>query len=60
MTKINKVTSGSTPETAKTIDDLYRSIIAAGTHPVSSPKSPNGVIYDVKSFLDPGIVDGRL
>jgi hypothetical protein len=20
----------------------------------------NGVIYDVKSFLDPGVVDGRL
>ena len=30
--KILKVTSGSTPETAKRIDDLYRSVITAGTH----------------------------
>lgn len=30
--KILKITSGSTPEAAKTIDDLYRSVITAGTH----------------------------
>ncbi|WP_265427145.1 nucleotide sugar dehydrogenase [Chryseobacterium sp. YIM B08800] len=30
--KILKVTSGSTPETGKTVDDLYRSVITAGTH----------------------------
>lgn len=30
--KILKVTSGSTPEIAKRIDDLYRSVITAGTH----------------------------
>jgi len=30
--KILKVTSGSTPESAKEIDDLYKSVIAAGTH----------------------------
>lgn len=30
--KILKVTSGSTPETGKIVDDLYRSVIAAGTH----------------------------
>ncbi len=29
---IKKVTSGSTPEIAKTVDDLYKSIITAGTH----------------------------
>jgi len=32
VTKILKVTSGSTPEAAKVIDDLYRSVITAGTH----------------------------
>jgi UDP-N-acetyl-D-glucosamine/UDP-N-acetyl-D-galactosamine dehydrogenase len=32
VTKILKVTSGSTPEAAKVIDDLYKSVIDAGTH----------------------------
>lgn len=32
VTKILKVTSGSTPETGKKVDDLYKSIITAGTH----------------------------
>lgn len=30
--KILKVTSGSTPETGKTVDNLYKSVITAGTH----------------------------
>ena len=30
--KILKVTSGSTPETGKMVDDLYKSVITAGTH----------------------------
>ncbi|MFS4418546.1 nucleotide sugar dehydrogenase [Maribacter sp. 2307ULW6-5] len=30
--KILKVTSGSTPETAKVVDQLYASVITAGTH----------------------------
>jgi len=30
--KILKITSGSTPQIAKQIDDLYRSVITAGTH----------------------------
>ncbi len=30
--KILKVTSGSTPEIGKIVDDLYKSVIAAGTH----------------------------
>ncbi|MDR0865156.1 MAG: nucleotide sugar dehydrogenase [Candidatus Symbiothrix sp.] len=30
--KIKKVTSGSTPEIGKKIDELYRSVISAGTH----------------------------
>ncbi len=32
VTKILKITSGSTPEIAKVVDDLYKSIITAGTH----------------------------
>ena len=32
VTKILKVTSGSTPEIAKIIDDIYKTIIVAGTH----------------------------
>jgi UDP-N-acetyl-D-galactosamine dehydrogenase len=36
LTNIVKVTSGSTPEAAKIIDETYKSIIKAGTHPASS------------------------
>ncbi len=32
VTKIKKVTSGSTPEIGKKVDELYKSIIEAGTH----------------------------
>ncbi|MFC3197105.1 nucleotide sugar dehydrogenase [Parapedobacter deserti] len=38
LTKIKKVTSGSTAEIADRVDDLYRSIIAAGTHKAPSIK----------------------
>lgn len=38
VTKILKVTSGSTPEIAKKVDELYQSIITAGTHLASSIK----------------------
>lgn len=38
LTKIKKVTSGSTPEIAGWVDQLYRSIIVAGTHKASSIK----------------------
>ncbi|PPK99551.1 nucleotide sugar dehydrogenase [Parapedobacter indicus] len=38
LTKIKKVTSGSTPEIADRVDDLYRSIIEAGTHKAPSLK----------------------
>lgn len=34
--KIVKVTSGSTPDAARKVDALYRSVITAGTFPVSS------------------------
>ncbi len=36
VTKIKKVTSGSTPDAAAKVDALYRSIITAGTHLASS------------------------
>jgi UDP-N-acetyl-D-galactosamine dehydrogenase len=35
---IKKVTSGSTPEVAETVDQLYQEIITAGTHMASSIK----------------------
>ena len=38
VTKILKVTSGSTPEAAEIIDSLYREVITAGTHKASSIK----------------------
>jgi UDP-N-acetyl-D-galactosamine dehydrogenase len=38
VTKILKVTSGSTPEIATFVDNLYRSVIKAGTHKASSIK----------------------
>ncbi len=38
ITKILKVTSGSTPKIAKEVDELYKSIITAGTHLASSIK----------------------
>lgn len=36
LTTIRKITSGSTPEAAARVDELYASIITAGTHRVSS------------------------
>ncbi|TWT81138.1 UDP-N-acetyl-D-glucosamine 6-dehydrogenase [Planctomycetes bacterium CA13] len=36
LTTITKVTSGSTPQTAQFVDDLYQSIVTAGTHRASS------------------------
>jgi UDP-N-acetyl-D-galactosamine dehydrogenase len=38
LTKIKKVTSGSTPEIAEIVDNLYSSIIIAGTHKAPSIK----------------------
>ena len=38
VTKILKVTSGSTPEIATAVDELYKSIITAGTHKAPSIK----------------------
>jgi len=36
VSTIKKVTSGSTPEVAEVVDQLYRSIIVAGTHKAKS------------------------
>jgi UDP-N-acetyl-D-galactosamine dehydrogenase len=38
VTTIKKVTSGSTPEIAEKVDQLYKKIIVAGTHKASSMK----------------------
>ena len=38
VTKILKITAGSTPQIADVVDDLYKSIITAGTHKASSIK----------------------
>lgn len=38
VTKIKKVTSGSTPEAAHTVNEIYKSIIVAGTHLAPSIK----------------------
>lgn len=38
LTQILKITSGSNPDAAQVVDELYRSIITAGTYPASSIK----------------------
>ena len=38
LTKIRKITSGSTPDAADAVDELYRSIVTAGTYKASSIK----------------------
>ncbi|WP_297338006.1 nucleotide sugar dehydrogenase [Algoriphagus sp.] len=38
VTKILKVTSGSTPEVAEYVDQLYKAVITAGTHKASTIK----------------------
>jgi len=38
VANIMKITSGSTPETADTVDALYRSVVTAGTHKAASIK----------------------
>lgn len=47
LTKIKKVTSGSTPEVANRVDDLYRSIIEAGTH-----KAPNIKVAEASKAIE--------
>lgn len=38
LTTIKKITSGSTPEVADVVDELYKSVITAGTHKAPSMK----------------------
>jgi UDP-N-acetyl-D-galactosamine dehydrogenase len=38
ISKIKKITSGSTPEIAEVVDSLYRTIVTAGTHKAPSIK----------------------
>lgn len=47
LTKIKKVTSGSTPEIADEIDQLYSSIITAGTH-----KAPNIKVAEASKIIE--------
>jgi len=47
LTKIKKVTSGSTPEIAEKVDQLYKSIIAAGTH-----KAPNIKVAEASKAIE--------
>lgn len=47
LTKIKKVTSGSTSEIANRVDDLYRSIITAGTH-----KAPNIKVAEASKAIE--------
>lgn len=47
LTKIKKVTSGSTPEIAEIVDQLYSSIITAGTH-----KAPNMKVAEASKAIE--------
>lgn len=47
LTKIKKVTSGSTPEIADVVDRLYASIITAGTH-----KAPNIKVAEASKAIE--------
>lgn len=59
VTTILKVTSGSTPETAETVDKLYRSIITAGTHKASSLKVAEAakVIENTQRDVNIGLIN---
>lgn len=47
LTKIKKVTSGSTPEIADIVDSIYASIITAGTH-----KAPNIKVAEASKIIE--------
>jgi UDP-N-acetyl-D-galactosamine dehydrogenase len=47
LIKIKKVTSGSTPEIAEVVDQLYKSIITAGTH-----KAPNLKVAEASKAIE--------
>jgi UDP-N-acetyl-D-galactosamine dehydrogenase len=59
VTNIIKITSGSTPEVAETVDQLYRSIITAGTHKASSIKVAEAakVIENTQRDVNIGLIN---
>jgi UDP-N-acetyl-D-galactosamine dehydrogenase len=59
VTNILKVTSGSTPEIADIVDQLYRSIITAGTHKASSIKVAEAakVIENTQRDVNIGLIN---
>jgi len=59
VTKILKITSGSTPKIADIVDDLYKSIIIAGTHKASSIKVAEAakVIENTQRDVNIGLVN---
>lgn len=59
ITAILKVTSGSSPEVAETVDRLYRSIITAGTHKASSIKVAEAakVIENTQRDVNIGLIN---
>jgi UDP-N-acetyl-D-galactosamine dehydrogenase len=59
LVDILKVTSGSTPETAKIVDDLYSSIIAAGTYLAPSIKVAEAakVIENTQRDVNIGLIN---
>lgn len=59
VTTILKVTSGSTPEVAETVDQLYKSIITAGTYQASSIKVAEAakVIENTQRDVNIGLIN---
>lgn len=59
VTSILKVTSGSTPEISDFVDELYRSIIVAGTHKASSIKVAEAakVIENTQRDVNIGLIN---
>ncbi|WPO98862.1 Vi polysaccharide biosynthesis UDP-N-acetylglucosamine C-6 dehydrogenase TviB [Pseudomonas sp. HR96] len=59
LTTIKKVTSGSTPDVAEIVDQLYRSIITAGTHKASSIKVAEAakVIENTQRDVNIGLIN---
>ncbi len=59
VTSILKVTSGSTPEVAEVVDELYRSVITAGTYKASSIKVAEAakVIENTQRDVNIGLIN---
>ena len=59
LTTITKVTSGSTPEVANRVNDLYKSIIVAGTHLAPSIKVAEAakVIENTQRDVNIGLIN---